>query len=306
LISRNKSLGILCVAGISLALCSAAQFQPVLFTARSAAAPPVGPDQQPVPGPRQAINSTVIAVISPASSVLAEEGFVVPKDALGLRIGSGPIRPFYTPSPNDGEDVSVTVGDDGLQRIPFHQVHLATTANQDGLRATDPFRLAEVDINGGHGAAPSGPVVASQLRFVDRTPGLPLDPQKCVTSAMDNFEKSLTANERRICARTDSLAKASGQDAPALNPTTQIYPAWDATGHTLEIRVVRTFTILPKARTKGTTPGDPNAQPMEGAVYGTVHGLRVSAEISFDRNGKCLRQSELDLESFQTELPPPG
>ncbi|MFO0696889.1 MAG: hypothetical protein U0230_25175 [Polyangiales bacterium] len=169
-----------------------------------------------------------------------------------------------------------------------------TTPNRWGL--SRPAHVVEVEVNGGRGGGTDLHFVATEVRVLDRTRELPLDPVAALDEAADCFSELVEASQNELSAKLERASSGLSVDASWEPEREQrleaIAPSFDPDSRRL--RIVHALRIV-RTRTKRVThtivshcpPGAPCMPPRpETRVTTRGYGVDLVEELEFDAEGR--------------------
>ncbi len=171
------------------------------------------------------------------------------------------------------------------------------TPNRFGLSRT--AHIVEVEVNRGLGARSDLHFVATDVRLLDRTPALPIDPERALDEArrcFDDFVAGSRASLEAALERAGARLEAGPGWEPEREQTLDaIAPTFDPDSRRLRVvfarRVVRTITRRETEMiTPNCPPGAPCVPPHEEVIVRTRgYGADLAEELEFDARGTLVR-----------------
>ncbi len=170
-----------------------------------------------------------------------------------------------------------------------------STPNRHGL--SREAHIVDVAVNGGRGAGPGIHFVATEVRVLDRTAALPLDPVAALDDAracFDAFRASTTGELAEALARAGD-AHASG---PSLGPESEhayeaFTPTFDPVRRVLRVtfveRVVRQSVRTEVRRIVHDCPPGAPCMPPRDQTFSTIHGYGVDRALLLELDARGVR-----------------
>lgn len=269
------------------------------------------------------LSGKVVGVlVGDAQAVLHREGRSGPPDALVFSRNNASYSWVYVPvrTKPQFEFLNVPVGEKGEQVKRFDSLSLGTAMVLRPWGVTGPYSLVEVEVNDGLGSPAGESFVATQVKRLDGTAEYPMKVVDVMSQLRKQYQAYLEEQQKAIDVGMKKAQKAALGDRNPTGPretSELLYVTWLSEGEQLRVCFRTRVNDGLYRYGKGIEPsGRDKAQQSSGAFppsdqkglvrFGTVFGVELGMSYEMSKTGAIKSSLALPLETFHTELPPPG
>jgi hypothetical protein len=248
----------------------------------------------------------VVGVLASNSQALfANEGRKGPADAVTFGTGTGSQHWIYVPDQKKPmiAAMRLPIGQEGKQQQRFNRLNFATQENLKAAGITQPFTLAEVEVNGGLGCPAAQAFVATAIKPVEGTKLYPLKVSEVMDRLQSRFDQWKSGRpsslETTLAAKRNELGWLKGKDSRRSEEQI-VYVTWVPARQVLQAQILSRLQerdpLAVLARPAIAYEGDDGAPPKTKAerVIGAEEGLGF--EVS--RFGKVERIEAIPIKEF--------
>jgi hypothetical protein len=285
---------------------------------------------QPLPG------KVVGVLVSDVVGMMGQEGRGGPPDAMAFSTGGNSYRWVYVPVRERPliTNLTLRVGEKGGSTKTYPSLSMANAATVKQWDIGVPYALVEVEVNDGEGSPAEEGFAATKMTRLDGTRDFPMNLPEVVKELRKRAQDHIQGHGKQIDEAMAAAEKKALGDRKKTGPreTAELfYLTWLPDKERLQARFRSRITDGAYAYGTGVPPrpiplpppplppGGKGAAPApaplrpppppfgdgRGIRFGTQFGIEIGVVFEVNKSGKVTRITDLPIESFQSELPPP-